>query len=85
MHQETKKCVCLASLQYLFHCGGLERNSPSLPSLFIQEKWMMGEVMMTKDEVIWGFLYVGVLFMCRGESWGLCGIMWSQIPAFVGD
>ena len=21
MHQETKKCVCLASLQYLFHCG----------------------------------------------------------------
>lgn len=76
MHQETKKFVCLASLQYLFHCGvwnhhtisGMEPNSPSLPGLFIHEKWMMGEVMMTKNEVIWGFLYVGVLFMCRGES-----------------
>lgn len=68
MHRETKKIVCLASLQYLFHCGGLEPNSPSLPGLFINEKQMRGEVMMAKDEVIWGFLYVGVLFMCRGES-----------------
>ena len=46
----------------------MEPNSPSLPGLFINEKQMRGEVMMAKDEVIWGFLYVGVLFMCRGES-----------------
>ena len=68
MHWETKKFVCLTSLQYLFHCGGMEPNLPSLPGLFIHDKWMMEEVVMTKDKVIWGFLYVGVLFMCRGDS-----------------
>ena len=41
MHQETKKCVCLALLQYLLYCGGLELNPQYLQGLPVVN-WIQG-------------------------------------------